>query len=84
MDETYKGYKNWDTFTCIVELRNIEDNYDIIKRIAVNTRGGKDLSDFQLRGLIKSDFKYLSSINFNKVELDEIRDEMEEIAKENN
>ena len=65
----------------IYELQNEFDNeldydyknYENITRIVNNTHELKDLSDMQLYGILK-DFNYGSDkINFNRVDLDEVR-----------
>lgn len=54
-------------------LNNDYENYQNITRIVNNTHELKDLSDMQLYGILK-DFNYGSDkINFNRVDLDEVR-----------
>ena len=53
-------------------LNNVYENYENITRIVNNTHELKDLSDFELYGILK-DFYYGDKINFTRVDLDEVR-----------
>lgn len=71
--ENYNGWCNMDTWLVMVWLENDQNNYEGITRIVNNTHELKDLSDMQLYGILK-DFNYGSDkINFNRVDLDEVR-----------
>lgn len=70
--EDYNGWCNRDTWLVMLWLNNDQNNYEGITRIVKNTHGLKDLSDMQLYGILK-DFYYRDKINFNKVDLDEVR-----------
>lgn len=70
--ENYNGWCNRDTWLCLLWLNNDYENYQNITRIINNTHHLKDLSDMQLYGILK-DFHYGDKINFNRVDLDEVR-----------
>lgn len=70
--EDYNGWCNRDTWLVMLWLNNDQNNYEGITRIVKNTHDLKDLTDMQLYGILK-DFHYGDEINFNKVDLDEVR-----------
>lgn len=70
--EDYNGWCNRDTWLVMLWLNNDQNNYEGITRIVKNTHELKDLSDLELYGILK-DFYYGDKINFNKVDLDEVR-----------
>lgn len=71
--EGYNGWCNRDTWLVMLWLNNDQNNYEGITRIVNNTHELKDLSDLELYGILK-DFNYGSDkINFNRVDLDEVR-----------
>ena len=70
--EDYNGWCNRDTWLVMLWLNNDQNNYEGITRIVKNTHDLKDLSDLELYGILKG-FHYGDEINFNKVDLDEVR-----------
>lgn len=69
--EDYNGYCNRDTWLVMLWLNNDRANYEYIKSININS-----LNDIELYEVLKSCY-YRDSINFNKVDLDEIRANLE-------
>lgn len=76
-EELYNGWTNRDTWLVMLWLNNDYENYCGIKRIVENTNGLKNISDMQLYGLLK-DFHYGDKVNFNNINLDEIRTALKE------
>lgn len=72
----YNDYCNRDTWLVMLWLNNDQSNYEYIKSINVN-----NLSDIELYEVLKNCY-YRDSINFNKVDLDEIRANLESEVKE--
>ncbi len=70
--EDYNGWSNRDTWLVMLWLNNHKENYDKITRIVKNTNNLKDLSDLELYGELK-DFYYGDKVNFNNINLSEIR-----------
>ena len=71
--EDCNGWCNKDTWLVMVWLGNDQNNYEGITRIVNNTHYLEDLSDLELYGILK-DFNYGNDkINFNRVDLDEVR-----------
>ena len=70
--EDYNGWGNRDTWLVMLWLNNDYENYKNITRIIENTENLQQLTDMQLYGILK-DFNYGDKINFNRVDLDELR-----------
>lgn len=68
----YNGWTNRDTWLVMLWLNNDYDNYQKITRIVNNTNKLQDLSNNELYIELK-DFHYGDDINFNNVNLDEVR-----------
>lgn len=68
----YNGWTNRDTWLVMLWLNNDYDNYQKITRIVNNTNKLQDLSNNELYIELK-DFHYGDKINFNNINLDEIR-----------
>lgn len=68
----YNGWTNRDTWLVMLWLNNDYENYQKITRIVNNTNKLQDLSNNELYIELK-DFHYGDKINFNNINLDEIR-----------
>ena len=68
----YNGWTNRDTWLVMLWLNNDYENYQKITRIVNNTNKLQDLSNNELYIELK-DFNYGDKINFNNINLDEIR-----------
>lgn len=68
----YNGWSNRDTWLVMLWLNNDYENYQKITRIVKNTNKLQDLSNNELYMELK-DFDYGDEIDFNNINLDEIR-----------
>lgn len=74
-NEKYNGWTNYDTWLVVLWLNNDESNYRRLEHLknGIGSKKLEDLTNIELYEKLKT-FNYGDKINWNNVNIDEIRE----------